>query len=461
MALSSFVDSPVAMETGTSSRIIWDTFVTSIDDGISPLFTIASAASQSESTPDDDVSFQENRTMTSLPSWSHDEPMPFGISVAGGTLGTVVLVLGVFGNAVVVLAIWRYRPLRRASNLFVTSLALCDLYHSALVRPLYVFSYIRGDWQFGAHICVYALISSNLAILESILHVTSIAFHRYVILVHPRLASCFQRRLVIVLMLGAIYILPLTVVLLQSSSRLSAQLTMNRDVVFNRRIMFCSFVRHSEFRLSGVVKKTSFVVVAALFIFYCYIRIYHLVRRRGQRLSVHGSFSPIRLRRELTLLRTVIAVFLMFVVNYLPITLIYGLDTSRTLPYVAYFVGVMLLWTSTGVNWIIYGLMNVQYSRAYRSLLCGGKPVVNGNGRGGTSTDGPSYNQSKQNPASIRRENSICRSVLTSASASTGGGGGGEGTDSKRVSRPWRMESLPEAGSTEEGTRPPDTRNQQ
>lgn len=453
MAPSSFVDAKVAKETATSassssSRINWDALVTSADDNISPLFTIASAAaSQSEATSDDDLSLQDNTSMTSLPPWSHDGPMPFGISVAGGTLGTVVLVLGVFGNAVVILAIWRYRPLRKASNLFVTSLAFCDLFHSAFVRPLYVISYIRGDWQFGAHICVYALISSNLAILESILHVTSIAFHRYVILVHPRLAVCFQRRLAIVLMLGAIYVLPLTVVLVQSSSRLNAQLTMGRDVLFNRRIMFCSFVRHSEFRLSGVVKKMSFVIVAALFIFYCYIRIYHLVRRRGQRLSVHGSFSPIRLRRELNLLRTVIAVFLMFVFTYLPITLIYGLDTSRTLPYVAYFVGVMLLWTSTGVNWIIYGLMNVQYSRAYRFLLCGA--VVDGTTRA-TSIDGPSSNQSKQsqNQTSVRRENSFCRPL---ASAAAAGGGAGGGADSKRVSRPSRMESLPEVNSTDEG----------
>lgn len=306
-----------------------------------------------------------------------DDVMPLEIRVAGGTLGTVVLALGIFGNVVVILAVWRHPPLRRSSNLFVTSLAVCDLFHSLLVRPLYLYSYVAGGaWPFGAHLCVYTLVSSNLAVLESILHVTSIAFHRYVILVHPRLGRCFRRRFAIVAMLVVVYALPLAVVLAQSSPRLKVDMTVGRDVIFNGHIMFCSFVRHSQFRLSGVVKKTSFVVAAAVFIFYCYVRIYHLVRRRGRRLVAYGSLTTARLRRELTLLRTVVAVFLTFVANYLPITLIYGLDTSRTLPYVAYFVGVMLLWTSPGLNWIIYGLMNAQFSKAYRRLFCcPGNPV--------------------------------------------------------------------------------------
>ena len=355
-----------------------------------------------------------------------DGEIPFGISVAGISLGIGVLTLGVFGNVLVILAIWLYTPLRKASNLFVASLALCDLFHTTLVRPLYVYTYISGKWNFGPHVCAYALISSNLAILESIVHVTAIAFHRYVILVHPRSVVCFQRKIVILGMLVGIYALPLTVVLVQSSVRLRADLKMDDDVIFNRRIMFCSFVRHSEYKLAGVIKKMSFVMAAAFFIFYCYIRIYHLVRTRGKRLGLHGSFSPVRLRRELTILKTVVAVFLMFVVNYLPITLIYGWDTTRSLPYVAYFVSVMLLWTSSGVNWIIYGLMNVQFSRAYCYLLCG----ATYRNAHRPSTERTSNSRMSQNLLSMR-EVTNCSQRLNDAS--------------RRSLRPTtRLQSLPE-----------------
>ena len=343
------------------------------DDGARTTYnTTANCTVTANLTCSDAIMTSRDDDVTGVPVSCGVDVMPFAISVAGATIGSIILAVGTVGNFLVLAALALYRPLRKSSNLFVASLALCDLFHTTLVRPFYVKTYLDGVWTSGASLCAYALISSNLAILESILHVTAIAFHRYVVLVHPRLAACFQRRAAIVCILALIYLAPLGVVVSQSWLRLTGNLTMDSDVVFNRRIMFCSFVRHSEFRVAGVVKKMSFVIVAAVFIFYCYVRIYHMVRTRGKRLSVHGTFSPNRLRRELTLLKTVVAVFVMFVVNYLPITLTYGLDTRRTLPDVAYFVGVMLLWTSSSVNWIIYGLMNVQYARAYRYLASGG-----------------------------------------------------------------------------------------
>jgi len=58
---------------------------------------------------------------------------------------------------------------------------------------------------------------------------------------------------------------------------------------------------------------------------------------------------------------------------YLPITVVYGLDTGRTLPDEVYFVGVVFLWLSPSVNWVVYGLTNAKFARAYRHLLCGGE----------------------------------------------------------------------------------------
>jgi len=49
------------------------------------------------------------------------------------------------------------------------------------------------------------------------------------------------------------------------------------------------------------------------------------------------------------------------------------LATGRTLPDEIYFVGVVFLWLSPSVNWVVYGVMNAKFARAYRYLLCGGK----------------------------------------------------------------------------------------
>jgi len=92
--------------------------------------------------------------------------MPYPLRVAGAFIGSVCLLAGILGNLLVLLSIWRYRPLRRTVNLFVASLAACDLIQTLVVRTLHIQTYVSGQWTLGRRTCVYALVVSNLVILE-------------------------------------------------------------------------------------------------------------------------------------------------------------------------------------------------------------------------------------------------------------------------------------------------------
>ena len=72
------------------------------------------------------------------------------------------------GNLLVLLSVWRYRPLRRVVNVFVASLAACDLLQTLVVRTLHVQTYVAGHWTLGTRTCAYALLVSNLVILEDV-----------------------------------------------------------------------------------------------------------------------------------------------------------------------------------------------------------------------------------------------------------------------------------------------------
>ena len=291
-------------------------------------------------------------------------PIPQDIAVTGVVLGSLIIALGTFGNALIILSVLAYKSLSKASNMFVVSLAVCDMFQTVCVKPLYVHTYLVGEWQFGESTCLYALLASNLTILESIIHVSVIALYRYVIIVHPIKARCFLRRRSMWLFLLAMYLLPLLVVMVPSLARAPTQ-----EIVFNKRIMFCSFVRHNEFRLGGVLKKVIFLGVTAAFLLFCYVRIIQKVRESRQSVNSQGRYSSSRIRKEMMLLKTVIAMFGSFVLTYLPVSIVYGVDTEREFPYFVYFVGVMLLWSSSSANWIIYGCVNRQYSAAYQYLF--------------------------------------------------------------------------------------------
>jgi hypothetical protein len=310
-------------------------------------------------------------------------------SITGATFGIFVVALGTFGNVLVILAVLSSKSLLKASNMFIVSLAVCDLFQTVMVRPLYIHTYTVGSWEFSAKVCQYALYASNLATLESILHVSTIAFYRYVIIVHPTAARKFQNPKAVVILILLIYIVPLLIILLPSLHKLRTTPAMVHDISFNNRIMFCAYNKFSDNQdefsgsLLGIIKKSAFLFCTAAFLFYCYIRIYHLVRSSGRMIvSTQGSmFSPTRLRREMTLLKTVIVIFFAFVISYLPVTVLYSIGKIVSIPDPVYVVAVLLLWCSSSINWMIYGLMNKQFLQAYRAVLCNLTFVYTANGK--------------------------------------------------------------------------------
>jgi len=107
-----------------------------------------------------------HRTHHSHLSIMHD-PILYRLRVAGATIGTLCLLAGVLGNSLVLLSVWCYRPLRRVVNLFVASLAACDLVQTLTIRVLHVQTYFVGYWTLGSRTCAYALLVSNVVILTT------------------------------------------------------------------------------------------------------------------------------------------------------------------------------------------------------------------------------------------------------------------------------------------------------
>ena len=109
-----------------------------------------------------------------------DIHVPYDLALAGTIVGIFLIATGVFGNILVICSVVSSKQLCRASNIFIISLAACDIFQNLLVKPLYVHTYLAGKWKFGNQLCIYALFASNISILESILHTAAIALYRYV-----------------------------------------------------------------------------------------------------------------------------------------------------------------------------------------------------------------------------------------------------------------------------------------
>ncbi|CDQ60824.1 unnamed protein product [Oncorhynchus mykiss] len=91
----------------------------------------------------------------------------------------ILILLTVFGNVLVVIAVFTSRALRAPQNLFLVSLACADILVATLVMPFSLANELMGYWYFGQVWCEIYLALDVLFCTSSITHLCAISLDRY------------------------------------------------------------------------------------------------------------------------------------------------------------------------------------------------------------------------------------------------------------------------------------------
>lgn len=118
----------------------------------------------------------ENKTNQTLPDVA---PYNLQISLPLTVLVGVMILLTVFGNVLVVIAVFTSRALRAPQNLFLVSLASADILVATLVMPFSLANELMGYWYFGEVWCEIYLALDVLFCTASIAHLCAISLDRY------------------------------------------------------------------------------------------------------------------------------------------------------------------------------------------------------------------------------------------------------------------------------------------
>uniref|UniRef100_A0A3P8SDU9 Alpha-2A adrenergic receptor n=1 Tax=Amphiprion percula TaxID=161767 RepID=A0A3P8SDU9_AMPPE len=103
----------------------------------------------------------------------------YKISVPLTILVGILILLTVFGNVMVVIAVITSRALRAPQNLFLVSLACADILVATLVMPFSLANELMGYWYFGKVWCEIYLALDVLFCTSSIVHLCAISLDRY------------------------------------------------------------------------------------------------------------------------------------------------------------------------------------------------------------------------------------------------------------------------------------------
>uniref|UniRef100_A0A3Q3GWJ7 Alpha-2A adrenergic receptor n=1 Tax=Kryptolebias marmoratus TaxID=37003 RepID=A0A3Q3GWJ7_KRYMA len=107
------------------------------------------------------------------------EPYSLEVALPLSVLVGFMILLIVFGNVLVVIAVFTSRALRAPQNLFLVSLASADILVATLVMPFSLANELMGYWYFGEVWCEIYLALDVLFCTASIAHLCAISLDRY------------------------------------------------------------------------------------------------------------------------------------------------------------------------------------------------------------------------------------------------------------------------------------------
>ncbi|XP_018565150.1 G-protein coupled receptor moody-like isoform X1 [Anoplophora glabripennis] len=279
---------------------------------------------------------------------------------AAGIFTVVIMVVGVLGNLLTLVALLRHSKLRTVAAAFIASLCISDLLFCFLVLPFSASQFFHGAWIHGDVLCVMIPTLRYGSVGVSLLSVASISINRYILIAWPHLYQKIYSRLKVAIYISLIWIF---------SYGLQIPILLGKWGVYgmDKKLGTCSINKDEH----GHSSKTALFVIGfalpCIIIVICYAKIYWVVRQSHKKLQQHNTGNKYK-RSEMRITKMVLVIFLCFVVCYLPITLVKIFDQEVKQPLL-HVVGYLLIYLSSCVNPVVYVTMNKQYRVAYLETL--------------------------------------------------------------------------------------------
>uniref|UniRef100_A0A061QFZ2 Putative moody-like protein n=1 Tax=Cupiennius salei TaxID=6928 RepID=A0A061QFZ2_CUPSA len=286
----------------------------------------------------------------------------------------VIIIVGLTGNALTIIALVRCPRVRSATAAFIISLSVADLIFCCINLPFSASRFINQKWVHGDTLCVLFPFLRYVNVGLSLLSITAIAINRYILIVHPSLYTKVYRKRYIAAMVIFIWCFATAMILptlLGKWGRFG----------YDPAILNCSILE-----INGQSSKTFLFVfgfvVPCLAIAICYARIFWVVRKSRTRVQKHSASETSaqrkdreakRKKEEWRVTRMVLIIFCSFLLCYLPITIVKVSDQHVQRPEL-HIVGYLLIYLSACINPVIYGITNKQYRQAYKTVLLCKRP---------------------------------------------------------------------------------------
>ena len=269
------------------------------------------------------------------------------LNIAFGTMS-------VGGNILIICAVLKTKALRTSSNYYILSLALTDLFTGALISPLYIGITVTKVWM-EVHLLMKI---ENFMWIQSLTtssyNLCAISIDRYWAICHAFHYRQIMTKKISLSIIGSIWVF----------SIVFASLTL--------------FLQHQHVSFLWIACTFITVVIPLFIIVFCYCRIFKILNTQVRKISKSSvlnkeNIENIKNRKGAWTIAIIILVFFILCSPNLVFAIIEIAARStceKLVVYKHWLWGILIGFSSSGVNPFIYAARNEEFRNAFRKLLC-------------------------------------------------------------------------------------------
>ncbi|XP_071568492.1 orexin receptor type 2-like [Temnothorax nylanderi] len=286
---------------------------------------------------------------------------------------SIVFVVGLIGNALVCMAVYRNHSMRNVTNYFIVNLAVADLLVLLICLPPSVLWDVTETWFLGLKLCKAVPYLQTVSVSISILTLTFISIDRWYAICFPlRFKSTTTRAktaIIVIWVISLLFDIPELLVLHTVPSHSRVQ-----TVLFTQCVW--SWSRESQTTFT-VVKLIFLYTMPLLFMSVAYWQIVRVLWRsdipghnlstrvcRSTEIPLSGGGNPegqLRSRRKAA--KMLVAVVITFAICFFPVHLLSILRCTMELPSNQWTIAISLIahwlcYFNSAVNPVIYNFMS-------------------------------------------------------------------------------------------------------
>lgn len=269
----------------------------------------------------------------------------------GAGIMLIALLLGLFGNILVMVVILRRKDISNIIHIFVVSLCINDILNLSLNNTLVTSSYIIGKWPTGMLGCELSTHFTVILMGSSLWHTGLIAIHRLVVVVFNNFYKKLSKKGYTIFLLVFCRVVPLLFLCQPSLGHMSH---------YEAKLLRCVVKKnYGPFTLLVTV---FLMMIPSILLIICYIAIFIKVHQSSQAFRAYRQKEW--LKREIQITKMFGMVFLLIMIGYIPYGIVRAID--KTLSYDAdFYVAITVFFAVANCfNPVIYGVMDRQIRKA-------------------------------------------------------------------------------------------------